>query len=313
MSKNKKKRDIGEQEIVADPCKILILCSSKIFKLDEVSRAILAFIGANGPQTQSSLARHVGRIQSRNPILTRIESKGGLLENDFLYEAPGNKHKTGTVERLFGLTFKGFVASLSSIKFEETKLMQYYLKDLLETSKNQSIANLAFEYIRHNLALILLWHQVNGLDLTSQKNSDQYFSIFNNTYQYDKLPFVLDQIKDILPINEYSQLRAQFLALQIALAKILQNREKNYSLESYTTLIFDKKISRYKSKTLLYDMIANWIISLRYVGYYHTKKVPKVIGLHKGNIIHVKNMDKLSNQILNKFNFTIEGKSIVII
>ena len=313
MKQDSKNLNISGHENAVDPDKVISKLSWELFELDKVSSTILEILGRSGPQNEYRIAKSVS-YTSRYSVRRRINSPNGLLENDFIYESPGKKHRTNTVERFFGLTFKGFVASLSAMRLEENVLMKYHFTDLTKITKNPKIVELAIEYFRYDLALILLWHKINGLKLTSQKNTVSYFSYFDEHNLYDTLPLTWHKMTDTSIIDTYSNLRAQFLAIQISLARILKSIERNNNpLEPYNPSILDKKLYHYKSKSILYSAIKGWIASLQYVGYLYTKRVPEIIGSERGNIIKVGISESMSSDILNKLDFKFQKQPLMIL
>lgn len=278
---------------------LLYKLSNVLFDLDDVSQTILAICGTEGPQTEYKLQKKISKT-SRFSIRRRINDQNGLLELNFLYESKGKKHKSGNIERPFALTFKGFIASLSKTNFEKNFLMKLYKQDLIKRSDSQ-FAEFALQYMKYNLALILYWHMLNDLKLTNQKNPVDYFTHFNNLQLYDKFPFNLEYIKNQKFFNEFSTLRGNFLAIQITIARLLQKREKKYWFEPYDRSILSNKLQLYKSKTLLYDMIKNWIGSLVFSQYVETHVIPQKIGAGIGNIIRVDTANKASAELLHRF------------
>ena len=276
--------------------------SEDLFEIDDTSRAILTLLGKKeDPLTQNLLSNHISKV-TRWSVRRHIFDPNGLLENKFLYTSPASKHKTETTRKFFSLTFKGFVASLAKMNFEENILIKFHHKGLVQES-NQMTADLAIQYMKYNLTLILLWHRINGIKLTFIQDLESYFSFFNQFHLYDKIPFTVEDTMNISQFDLYSVIRRQFLALQISLARILQRIEKNDRTELYEEPILNKKIHLYKSNTSLYSGIRHWIVSLPFSQYLHPNRIPKIIGMTRGNVIDIRTSELQSTLILRKMNF----------
>ncbi len=240
--------------------------STELFDLDAISRLILVKIGRNGPQNEYDIWKTMPDNTPRRTIGRRINDPKGLLQRGFIYESTGKKLRTEQLERPFVLTLKGFIASLAKTKFEQNFLIELY-KQYVEKFADPKFAEFALIYAKFNLAVILYWHKLNGLSLTSMNNTMNYLSDFNYRQLYDALPINAAYVKDYRHIDEFLDLRQYFMSLQIAMARLLQIVEKDYSFGPYEIFGTNKELQLYYSKELLYSIVKGWMHCLEFPEY----------------------------------------------
>jgi hypothetical protein len=281
-SKKHKNPHIFEAKNIDD---LLQTLSKDLFKITSTSRTILALLGRKGSQIESQLSNNT--LRNRTSIGRNINKSKGLLELGFIYESSDKKHKR---KRPFTLTFKGFLGSLAKTKVEENFLIKLYLKKI-EKKSDQKFAEFVLNYIKYNLAVVLYWHKLNGFILTDLNNVMSYLSNFNYRQLYDAFPIELTYVKDQKQINEFIIIRQFFLSLQIAMAKLLQNKEKKFLLDPYEILGCNNKLQLYYSEEFLYSFIKGWMHCLDFPEYFD----PKIPLRKVDHIIPVVNIDRANN------------------
>ena len=152
--------------------------SEALFEIDDSSRQILSLIAKNGPMTIYKMAEERGI--SRPKIYRRMKGEGGyigLLDHDYLEieREEAFPRIKGLTKKLYGLTCKGMVASLSNIKFEEVYLCKEFLQDIHQRSERKEFSEIIKNYLKAELAWWLQLHQENGLSLTNVKDFETYY------------------------------------------------------------------------------------------------------------------------------------------
>lgn len=325
----------NEDNKTYDVDKSLKIHSKTTFDLDDDSIDILKIVSIRGPSISNHILNHMSKIndkkeknKTRERIRREVNSPNGLVKRDFLYDLVQSKYKggwkkensiTGEHEiigekphKILALTFKGFVASLAALEFDEIYMIQDYELELKKHLPETNLLPLVFHYIKCNIALFLLWHVINGIKLVHHKHLDEYFIIFNEFNMIDLLPFFTEEKKVQPLISEYINLRFQFLSTQIALAKVLHSIEKKQTLEKFKSRIVNKKVYRYKSKTILYSLINDWIAWIDLASLTRKKGHPFVDG-YAADVIRLDVANKAAQNLLEKFNIQTKRRSISII
>ena len=107
--------------------------ASNLFELDDVSREILACIAKKGPQTIYELNKN--KALSKAAVYRRLHGQNNLLslldENYLRLEGvvPFGRIK-GIDKKFYGLTLKGFLASLSKIKCKDATCSGSFYKSV---------------------------------------------------------------------------------------------------------------------------------------------------------------------------------------
>jgi len=151
--------------------------AEKLFTLDPVSTQILDNITLNGLQTIYSLEHslHINRGQIRRRI--RGSTKFiGLEKERFitLSETEPFRESDRRYKRFYGLTFKGFLASLATHEISENYLFQV-LERYLEGIVTTEIQSRLTDYIKLEIASWFQYHIENGFQLTYMKDTFGYY------------------------------------------------------------------------------------------------------------------------------------------
>jgi hypothetical protein len=159
----------------------LLSCQAKsLFDLDDLSWELLKAVSHRGPTTVYSMAKAVPR--ERPAVYRRLrgsKDRVGLEKDDYLrvvetrVPATYEDLRRQLTRKYYGLTFKGFLASLAVTRLEENYLFQAFMKLLDKTVPGAQ--ELLTEYIKTELAAWLQSHIENGLHLTHLKSALRYY------------------------------------------------------------------------------------------------------------------------------------------
>jgi|APSaa5957512493_1039668.scaffolds.fasta_scaffold21782_2 hypothetical protein len=140
------------------------------FSLDKTENHILEHIGKNGPLNKNQVGKG---ISNRSPY-KKVKQIGRDIEKlkkkGFLHITKSRKIRNlKRKEKLFGLTFKGFLAIFEKIKLEDNYLFQKYLL-LLNEDSNKSVT----KFIRLYIKEFLLYHKGIGFRLDDVNDLSNY-------------------------------------------------------------------------------------------------------------------------------------------
>lgn len=167
--------------------------ANMLFELDDTSRIILGNIAERGPSTIYELDKI--RNLSKAAISRRLKGDANLLsllgENYLRLEGSVafNRIK-GRMKKYYGLTLKGFLASLSNVDCDRNYMFKILLQTLCDTHAwkeakdhwTQVQTDKILETFRRRAAVDLLlffqYHVEQGLKLTHIKHPEMYFGRF---------------------------------------------------------------------------------------------------------------------------------------
>lgn len=153
------------------------------FDIDRESRAILGILAKYGPLSQTRITSLGKRrtILSRDIIRYRISKTDLSGKDDFLTVKKGKKiGNLKKVEKLYSLTFKGILASLSEVILSENFWIKNYVNILTEISDDIT-AKEFFHHIYHHIILFLIFHSKQEGMLTKYNNPE---TDFNDEYSF---------------------------------------------------------------------------------------------------------------------------------
>jgi len=193
---------------------------SKIaFEIDDESRAILEIMARNGPVTETRITR----LGKRRTILTRDIIRRRLLVKDlsidFVSVEKGKRIRNlKKREKIFSLTFKGLLASLSEVPLQENFWIKNYLK-MIESMNDNMTAKIFLNHIYYLVVAFFILHSNRKGLLTQFKNPEEEF--YDNYYAEGSLSELLfkEQIKGIP--DEYKDLFAYCVIQFFVSAEIL--------------------------------------------------------------------------------------------
>jgi len=145
---------------------------NSLFELDEASFIILGVIAENGPLNARQIEKK-GFEKSYEITRDKVRSRLPGTLKDYLIKNEGEIFRnTGKREKFYHLTFKGLIASLAIIPFEENYIIKKYLGFLLKYANKFSIPEITIQLIKYNIALYLVKNVIDGLKLTDLNNID---------------------------------------------------------------------------------------------------------------------------------------------
>lgn len=151
---------------------------SKIcFNIDRESRAILGIIAKHGPSSETRITGLGKRriILSREIVRYRI-LKSDLSGNDnFLLMKKGKKiGNLQKIEKLYSLTFKGILASLSEVSLRENFWIKHYMNMITDISDEITAQEFLFHIYCHIVVFLIFNSKKEGM-LTNYKNPETDF------------------------------------------------------------------------------------------------------------------------------------------
>lgn len=182
---------VSGEGIQIDVDKVLEDLSRELFDLDLASKEILRSIadeGAVNPKplsdrltsvTSSTIRRRLGlELAPKSPEDPPESPKylPGLPEDDFLKIAGYTMFvKTKELPQVrYGLSFKGFLASLASCRMQYIYLINDYVEKLKFLKKSEH--KLVFkQYIKSEIAVWFRTCKENGLDLTNMRDMERFY------------------------------------------------------------------------------------------------------------------------------------------
>ncbi len=157
---------------------ILEALSRKLIQLDTLSREIIRVIAKEGPANPSAINRRVG---TSYPTTVRnslgLGNRPGLLGADFVLDS-GFRMFTETNELKqthYALSFKGFLASLASLRLQFNYLINDYTDSLNFLTSDQKLV--LKDYMKVEIALWLQTCKENGLDLTNVRDMERFYHL----------------------------------------------------------------------------------------------------------------------------------------
>ncbi len=242
--------------------KILSRLSKELFSIDKDSRTILSIIGKYGTLNESQIAKKSHNRFDRFVVRRRtigIENKTNTLkERDYIIHTKGSKHQTGTVENNYTLTLKGLLAALNLQKFENFSMIDGFLIFISNKfNSNFDVSGIINELIKYHIALFLLWHKSNGLALTMQKNTHQYFLDWNKSNLILNLDRPTQFIRDPVLEEQLTNVRLRFFALENIVTFFLKKLKAH---KTKFELDFDavEELGTMNTSTTYYEIIKYW-------------------------------------------------------
>ena len=146
------------------------------FDIDKESKVILGIIAKNGPSTETRIAS----LGKRRTILSREKIRRRLLvtdlSSDFLTVKKGKKigNLKGKREKLYSLTFKGFLASLAEAPIQENFWVKNYLKKITNEI-NPTISKIFLKHISYMIGVFLVLNSSKTGLLTNDHDFENDF------------------------------------------------------------------------------------------------------------------------------------------
>ena len=151
---------------------------SKIcFDIDKESRAILGIIAKHGPISETRISSLGKRriILSRDIIRYRLLTSDLSGKDDYLSVKKGKKiGNLHIVEKLYSLTLKGLLASLSEVPLRENFWMKHYI-NMINKISNDITSKEFLNHIYYHIVLFLIFNSKKEGMLTNYKNPETDF------------------------------------------------------------------------------------------------------------------------------------------
>lgn len=157
---------------------------SSVFELIDDDYYILGEFSKMGETYRNRI--NLAHLSDRQ-VSRRIDT---LHKNNFLRLIKSTPYRNipGKQTRIFGLTFKGFLASLNYVNLENTYLFKSYQK-ILETKISNIIIPFYEKYVKYSLLYFLIINKIIGLKFDHLVNMVNWFDNVlevNNISNYDK-------------------------------------------------------------------------------------------------------------------------------
>ena len=211
--------------------------SDKVFGLSNQEKGILYHIAREGPSILTEIAEFTSSLEkwyaNRWSVKRRIDGTGdyiGLIKSEYLIGKEHEKRIPGKDGKLYFLTTKGMLASLSTgISIGRIYLFKKYkrfLKTILERpiqkiGSNKTNINTKLEpsirkwlfwifenFIKYKIYTFLIWHEASDISLKKKRSMQWYFYDFyenNDEFINSKFPEIdrtkQDEYKEILRNN----------------------------------------------------------------------------------------------------------------
>lgn len=167
---------------------IIVEFSESLFDIDKESKIILGVLAKNGSLNEdqiTDLGFKRSHIITRDIVRYRIsneKSAKSILKKGFIIQKDGDKigNIKNKVEKIYHLTFKGLIASLAEIAFEENYLVRKYKELISSWVKSNNIPEFAIKLIKYNLALFMIKNVIEGSKLTDLNNIEANLYSFND-------------------------------------------------------------------------------------------------------------------------------------
>lgn len=158
--------------------------SKHCFKINRESRIVLGIIAKNGPVSEYKIYRLGKRKRikhfKRDVIRYRLLKSDLSQKNDFLTMKKGKKiGNINKVEKLYSLTFKGFLASLPECSIKDNFWIKNYM-NMISKLTNETISKEFLKHIYYHVILFLILHSQKSGMLTNYEHpetdsSDEYY------------------------------------------------------------------------------------------------------------------------------------------
>lgn len=198
--------------------------SREVFCLDEQSKAILGIISTSGKLNEYEIADQAykrSHSYTRDVIryaLNHKKNQNNLLNLEFVTARSGKYIKNiKKNERVYSLTLKGFVASLSATPFENSYMVKNYGKFLKHVYHPMpQLDEFALIAIKYNLAMFLFDQGSNGLVFEKNKKFQEKLSVFSYTNPYrfwDTRQYTPDESNQMTQLRNEIQKRYTMMGL----------------------------------------------------------------------------------------------------
>ena len=215
--------------------------SKKLFNLQNEEMGIFYSLANNGPQILTSLAKDTEKFgtweATRWTVKRRMKGTKNnlsLIKYEYVSKRKHDSRIRGKDGELYCLTIKGFLASLSieKIFIENSYMFKKYKKfisDLLKrkiqligqninreteltVDERKYLKDIFMQYIKYQIYIFLIWHEVNEIGLRKKINTYWYFVDFFENFENfitQKFPKLIDEQRT----KEYIEIIREYLVI----------------------------------------------------------------------------------------------------
>lgn len=229
--------------------------SKVCFDLDRESRLILEIIAKNGPVSETKIASSKKRTTnfSRDVVRYRLLKSNLSGKNDYLSRKNGKRiGNLQKVEKLYSLTFKGLLASLSVVPLRENFWMKSYM-NMINKITDDITSKEFLNHIYTHVVLFLILHTKKDGMLTHYQNPetdfyDEYSSGGEISALLDQthikgIPIVFKELllNSIIPYSVSFSVSGNLLKNSLQLTYSSDNEdEQKWEREKYVDKIFGR-------------------------------------------------------------------------
>jgi hypothetical protein len=212
-----------------DANRLLSRSSQRLYDLDKESVNILSILARTGTCNYQEIAQ-VGFHHNidRFMVKRRIEgtAKFDGLEPLGFVKVKRGRRRYNKEEQKFSLTLKGFMASLSKVAFEDNYLVKHFYEFITSWSNNDvALASVFVQCMKFDLALFMLQHRISGINLTSQTNTADYITHWNESNPMVVAFYTSTQPStNRISVQLLAIVRHRFYIAQLLLGQFLKNR-----------------------------------------------------------------------------------------
>jgi len=233
---------------------------------------IIKIIAKNGPLNKKEIGKATSRYTmgfDRWGVKKRLYGSKqfeGLISNDCIFPI-----KTNHKETKYGLTLKGLF-SLHSLDFKKNYLVQNFNSNLKKKIDDQKIRDWIIDFIKFEIALILYYIRIQGLDWTRYKQTRFYIQNLKQNSEEILVPFYFNrEIMNEKQKKEYDEIKDEYLKLVMILKWIKSIfSEKVEDFKDRET--FKKNKEKREIDELLHDSTNNWYMNLDLLDSHINKK-----------------------------------------
>ena len=275
-------------ERYSSPCfdidKILAGFSESLFKLDKLESKILGIIAEYGALNEDILSRKMFEINadySRDKIrykLNHPKNSNTLLKLGFITQESGNKigNIKSKSEKIYRLTFKGLMASLSTKKFENNYLVKNFKNFIIKWAERYNVPEFSIIFMKYHLALFMLKNILDGSILTGLKNIESNFFTMNEGAPLLGSSFP-QKITDKELNEKATDIRVGFhmysQVLRFSIAEIIrqgQKKTKRHGNRDAAILEFPPEVNY--AMNIIPNFVKNWYDTIEQLQHEHVEK-----------------------------------------
>jgi hypothetical protein len=264
--------------------KILTEFSESLFELDKLEAKILGIIAEHGALNENILSSKMFKINAdytRDKIrykLNHPKNSKTLLRLGFITQESGNKigNIKNKYEKIYRLTFKGLMASLSTKKFENNYLVKNFKSFITKWADQYNVPEFSIIFMKYHLALFMLKNILDGSILTGLKNIESNFFTMNEGAPLLGSSFP-QKITDKELNEKTTDIRVGFhlysQVLRFSISEIVrqgQKKARHHGHKDFSIIEFPSEVNY--AMNILPNFIKNWYDSIERLQYENIEK-----------------------------------------